>query len=116
LHSMESAQPHAVLDGSYGSFIELLIKANFGLSGASIDDPDIKLTYTSVIAYAMFDQERASLSETELRKVHQEFVRTFDVSPNFPAVLSDLEAARVLERTDGNYSFKYKHVYFFFVA
>ncbi len=116
LHSMESAQPHAVLDGSYGSFIELLIKANFGLAGASIDDPDIKLTYTSVIAYAMFEQERVSLSETELRKVHQEFVQTFDVSPNFPAVLTDLEAARVLERTDGNYSFKYKHVYFYFVA
>jgi hypothetical protein len=117
LQSIESAEPHAVLDGSYGSLYELLIKASLHLSGeAGMDDAEIKLTYTSLIAYALFTKERTTINEVELKQVHEEFGKTFDYSPGFPSVLNELRVARVLELIDGYYSFKYKHVYFYFVA
>jgi hypothetical protein len=117
LHSMESAQPHAILDGSYGSLYELLIKASMSPGGgAGVQGAEVRSNYASLVAYAMFAQERTVLAEKDLRMIDEEYKNTFDYSPNFTAVISDLISAKVLERIDGNYSFKYGHVYFYFVA
>jgi len=117
LHTMESAQPHATADASFGSLYETLIKANLRLSsGGSFDDAELKFTYTSVVAYAMFEREQQTLSEADLRKVHEEFAKTFAFSPNFKQVIAELVEANVLASEMGVYSFKYNHVYYYCVA
>ena len=117
LHTMESTQPHATSDGSFGALYELLIKASMKLaSGEGPDDTELKFTYTSVIAYAMFHQERTNLGEADLRKVHEEFVKQFGHAPHFERTLEQLVSAKVLQLIDGNYSFKYQHFYYYFAA
>ena len=65
LHTMESTQPHSTSDGSFGALYELLIKTSMKLaSSGGPDDSELKFTYTSVIAYAMFDQERTNLESS----------------------------------------------------
>jgi hypothetical protein len=117
LHTMEASQPHAISDGSFGALYELLIKTSMKLaSSGGPDDTELKFTYTSVIAYSMFHQERTSLGESDLRKVHEDFVKQFGHTPNFERTIEQLVSAKVLQLIDGNYSFKYKHFYYYFVA
>jgi len=117
LQTIEAVQPHAATDGSYGSLYEVLIKTNLQSSGDDKrDETEVKFTYISVIAYAIFDQERSSISESELRKVHEEYTARFGYSPGFKGMIANLVSAKILETVDGSYAFKYKHFYYYFVA
>jgi Calcineurin-like phosphoesterase len=117
LHTMESAQPHSTSDGSFGALYELLIKTSLKLaSGSGPDDTELKFTYISVIAFVMFERDQQFLSESDLRKVHEDYGKQFGYSPPFEQLIEQLVSAKVLERVDGNYYFKYKHFYFYFVA
>jgi hypothetical protein len=116
LHTMRSAEPHATADASFGSLYEALIKANLRFSGGGSEDAELKFTFTSVVAFAMFEKEQESLTEMELRKVHEEFSETFAFSTNFKQVVADLIQANVLVFEMGSYAFKYDHVYYYCVA
>jgi hypothetical protein len=108
LQMIESTQPHATSDGSYGSLHELLIKAQ--LSNADSlgrHSAEVKTTYLSMIAFSMFITEKTSLTESELRKLTVDYGNKFDYNPEFPAILSDLVNARALDQRNGMYSFKY---------
>jgi hypothetical protein len=117
LHTMQSAEAHATVDASFGSLYETLIKANLRFSsGGGAEDAELKFTYTSVLAHEMFDKEKESLTEGEMRKVHEEFSKKFAFSTNFQQILGDLLQANVLTKEMDAYSFKYKHVYYYCVA
>jgi hypothetical protein len=117
LQMIESTQPHATSDGSYGSLHELLIKAQ--LSNADSlgrHSAEVKTTYLSMIAFSMFVTEKRFLTEPELRKLTLEYGKKFDYNPDFPAILADLVNARALDQRNGMYSFKYQHYYYYFIA
>ena len=117
LQMIESTQPHATHDGSYGALHELLIKAHLSNAGSGgRHSAEIKATYLSMVAFTMFVNEKRFFAETELRKLTTEYTRKFDYSPAFPAILSELVSARSLELRDGLYAFKYQHYYYYFIA
>jgi hypothetical protein len=117
LQMIESTQPHATHDGSYGALHELLIKAHLSnADSGGRHNAEIKATYLSMVAFTMFANEKRFFTETELRKLTAEYTRKFDYSPVFPAILSELVSARSLELRDGLYAFKYQHYYYYFIA
>jgi hypothetical protein len=117
LQMIESTQPHATHDGSYGALHELLIKAHLSnADSGGHHNAEIKATYLSMVAFTMFVNEKHFLTETDLRKLTTEYTRKFDYTPLFPAILSDLVGARALELRDGLYAFKYQHYYYYFIA
>ena len=48
--------------------------------------------------------------------MYGEYVRLYRVTFSLERMLNELEAARMLKKVDGNYQFKYKYVYYYFVA
>jgi len=116
LQVMESTQPHATTDGSYGALCELLIRAALANSTGGLADADLKVSYISSIAYSMFSNKRHLLSEADLRRTNEDFQHRFHFGPEFPAILNELVLAKVLERQDAGYRFKYKHYYYYFLA
>ncbi len=117
LQMMESSQSHSTVGTSFGHLHETLIKASL-----SFDDQgggygaEIKFNYSSLIAFHMFEQERDSLTELELREIADEYRERFQLALDFHQSLIALVKARVLDQTDGNYRFRYKHFYYYFVA
>ena len=48
--------------------------------------------------------------------MNEDFVKQFGHTPNFTKMIEELVSAKVLQLIDGNYSFKYRHFYYYFVA
>lgn len=117
LQLVESSQSHAVTDGSYGAMYEVLIKARLSEGGAhGVMQGEMRANYLSVIAYSMFTAEQQTLTETQLRRLNDEYAKKFDFKPDFPAIIKELVNASALEHRNGGYGFKYNHYYFYFVA
>jgi 3',5'-cyclic AMP phosphodiesterase CpdA len=117
LHMMEAAQPQATFDGSYGALYEVLIKTSVSLAASeATEDIEPTFTYASLVAYQMYEHDRSGLSETELRRIHTDYVNRFHFPSDFQKMLRELIKAKVLEQTNGTHRFKYPHIYYYFVA
>jgi 3',5'-cyclic AMP phosphodiesterase CpdA len=117
LHMMVSAQPQSTLDASYGALYELLIKTSLAVAGPeSTKDVEPTFTYVSLVAYAMFEQDRRAFTESDLRRIHSQYVERFQFSSEWRQMLSDLVKANVLYPIEGNYRFRYPHFYYYCVA
>jgi hypothetical protein len=117
LHTIESSQFHSTAIGSYGALYELLIKASLSISSSDGSKADVHFNFASLVAYRMFEEERRSLAESDLRRVKSEYYDIFHIDPDLNRMLTELVAARVFERSaSGGYGFKYKHLYYYFVA
>jgi hypothetical protein len=117
LQMMESSQSHSTAATSFGHLYETLIKATLtfvdtgGTYGA-----DVKFNYLGMIAYRMFKENNNVLSEREMRAEAEEYRDRFQISIEFQQMLATLRNAGVLDSMDGNYRFRYRHFYYYFVA
>jgi hypothetical protein len=116
LHMMESSDTHATRDGSYGTFYELLIRASLGSPSIRESNPELKSSYASVLAYHMYKNERTSLSDADLKIVHDEYRAKYEIRAEGALVIRELVETRILERVGDTIKFKYPHFYFYFVA
>jgi 3',5'-cyclic AMP phosphodiesterase CpdA len=117
LHMMESAHPQSTFDGSYGALYEVLIKTSVALAAAeATSEIEPTFTYASLVAYRMYEQDRRRLSESDLRRIHMDYVERFQFSSDFQKMLGELVRAKVLDNANGAYAFKYPHIYYYFVA
>jgi predicted phosphodiesterase len=117
LHMIESANPQSTFDASYGALYEVLIKTSVALAaGDSTKEIEPTFTYASLVAYRMYAEDRRRLSESDLRRIHSDYVERFQYKSDFQKMLKDLVRAKVLEQTDGICRFKYAHIFYYFVA
>ena len=64
----------------------------------------------------MFDQDADTITDRDLKDIAKEYSAKFHITLDVQQTAAALTAARVLERIDGNYAFRYKHFYHYFVA
>jgi len=101
--------------GSYGFIYEYLITQALARS-RQIKDLNLKYSYLSELAYQMFSEKRAFLDESELRLFHAEYVKKKKIECDSSVLMADLTASSVLENRDGTHSFKYRYLFYYFVA
>lgn len=102
--------------GSYGQMYEALITAALASVSRKAVELGTKYTYTSHIAHYIFDTNRYELDESDLRKIHDEYVQQYKMSVDLKEMTEQLLEAQILSRTNGLVRFRYKYIYCYFVA
>jgi len=118
LQVLEAASPGenpASQSRSYGYLHEVMITA--ALSSEPPTSIDTSYRYISELAFRMFSGSAKRFSEAELRAHHASYCDDYAMSLNFERMLLFLERVGVLCVADGGqYAFKYKYLYHYFVA
>lgn len=116
LQAIEAGRSVDTNAGTYGYFYELFIKTNLAKMSDAMEY-DVKIGYLSFLAHRMFVERLEEPSTEELEKVHRDYELAYDLAIPFERILADLKRARILnEVTEGYYAFKYRYIYYYFVA
>lgn len=110
-----SKNPHANT-GSYGELYQRLITDRLASVAKRPSDVGTWYTLLGRLAYRMFGSERRTISLEEFRQVYLEYYDVFKIHYDINALCESFLRAQILERRDGNISFKYRDFYHFFVA
>jgi hypothetical protein len=102
--------------GSFGYLYEVLVTTALNATKGPKAQLEKKYIFLARLAYRMFKLDVDVLSGSDVRGVAEEYSKSHLVKVDIDAMLDDLEDARVLRKTDGNYSFAYRHFFYYFVA
>jgi hypothetical protein len=100
---------------TYGYFFEIIV-SNSLAQGSTRVQYDILKAYLARIAYRMFSSRLTALTDGEWRAAHAEYEKWADVKLSLEQMLSDLTSRRVLVRSSDAIEFKYRFLYYYFVA
>ncbi len=115
LYASDTATPIDLSASTHGYFYELIIKIVIA-SGRTSLEYDIAASYLAYLAYQMFKQ-RCVIVETErFKTIHEEFLEKYVIERTFEKMKDQLIEQHILVERDGEYSFKYKFMYYYFVA
>lgn len=103
-------------EGSFGYLYEVLVTGALSKSNSSRPQIDKKYTFLSLLAYRMFKDGHSAKSVPDVRTLAAEYSQSHLVNVDIDAMLKDLEYAQILVNIEGNYSFSYRHLYYYFVA
>lgn len=101
--------------GSFGSMYEALIIRAMA-EGASSTELDIAYSFLARIAWAMLQTDREFLSPAEIELVAAEYEAEVAVKLDLNVQLRRLEERRVLTKSEGEWSFRYPYIFFYFAA
>ena len=100
---------------TYGYFYEILIKNALAVGSNKIKF-DIKTAFLTHLAWTMHVRGQAEIAENELRSIYDGFLHRKALARPFAEMRDDLVQALILGRLGDQYWFKYKYVFYYFVA
>ncbi|HKM47473.1 MAG TPA: metallophosphoesterase [Terriglobales bacterium] len=115
LQADEQEKAKAAEAGSFGYLYEVLVTTALSVSKGKAQ-LDKKYNFLSLLAYTMFKDRVKSMPLSRVKEIAKQYSEAKLVTVDFAAMLSDLELARVLINIDGNYSFEYPHLFYYFIA
>ncbi len=115
LQTVESGETN-LSESAYGYYYEHLIRQS--LIGMRLKNEDIDAfnNYLSYLAYNLFKKGDVEFSEKEFMDFHLYFNDEFALSISFTDYCNQLIKANILSLKGRSFSFKYKYIYYFFVA
>jgi len=116
LQADQENKAEAAEAGSFGYLYEVLVTVTLSHSEGPNAQLEKKYTFLSRLAYKMFKSETESLPLAKIKQIAQEYEQAYLITVNVESILADLEEARVLANADGNYSFTYPHLFYYFIA
>ena len=117
LQTAEAAASPGTASGSYGYMYEALITSALASASKSFADVDTKYTYLAHLAYSYYHLDVTSgLSRETIDQISREYFSEFRISFSVEEMLSELMETHILTKMGGNYAFKYKYIYCYFVA
>lgn len=116
LQQIIAQTPINTTSGSYGYFYEYLITEALAATSA-IKDVDLKYNYIAELAFRIFEKKQHYLTETQLQEFHDFYNQEYQLSVRYDEIKNDLLSSGIVGfSTDGNFRFKYRYVYYYFVA
>ncbi len=73
-------------------------------------------SYLAFFAYRLFENEQSEMGRDDVTLLHREFERRFEIALDFRSIQADLVACGILIVTSDIIKFKYKYIYYYFVA
>jgi predicted MPP superfamily phosphohydrolase len=104
------------IHGSYGHIYEAFITKRLSAIVQKPTQIGAYYTYLSQFAYEMFSQNKKSLTAADVQKVHDSFVKKYDIPWLLENTLPKLESTGIFAETPDGYSFGQRYCYFLFVA
>lgn len=115
LQTLESVRPSDYSLTSHGHCYEFLITQSLYRANISRDDLAICINYLSEFAYFIYKRHGYSISEKEYEEFANSYSRNFIIESH-EKVLETLISARIVCKHDKLYYFRYKYIYYFYVA
>jgi len=115
LFASDTATPIDLSASTHGYFYELIIKIVIA-SGRTSLEYDIAASYLANLAYQMFKQRCFTVKTERFKIIHDEFLRKYEIERSFEKMKAQLLEQHILAERYGEYSFKYKFMYYYFVA
>lgn len=105
LQAWESNTTHDMTSGAYGYLYETLILKALSTIELTPPEIDVVMTFLSRAAYELFKEQQGYFSGTDLRRLQGEYYAIY--KSRLPdGFLDKLQAARVLQSTEGQYRFR----------
>jgi Calcineurin-like phosphoesterase len=116
LQTIEAHNAPSTPSGSYGYLYEALLTS--ALANVCKDSAELDLMYTFIsrLAFYLFSTERKLLSRADVEHISGKYFDEYSIPLNVSDLLARLETAQVILKLSGNYSFRYKYVYYYFVG
>jgi 3',5'-cyclic AMP phosphodiesterase CpdA len=102
--------------GSYGFLYESLLTTALAQSSGLDEDLGTQYTYLSEFAYYLFTRQEHSIGMSEALGWHESHCKKYSLRLNFEKLLSNFCQASVLCVRDNTVTFRYKYMYYYFVA
>jgi hypothetical protein len=116
LQQIATHTPTNTTSGSYGYFYEYLITGALA-STSAIKDVDLKYNYIAELAFRIFEKKQHYLTDQQLQEFHEFYNHEYRLSVRFGDIKADLINSGIVGfSADGNFQFKYRYVYYYFVA
>jgi hypothetical protein len=109
----KTADPQA---GSYGALLEALIFKVLGKVSAEFPDFQTKIVFVSRLAFHLFETRHQNVTNAEVQHLTEGYFNEYSIRLEAGSILRDLEEARILYESGGNYRFSYSYYYYYFVA
>ena len=116
LQALEARRSTSTPSGSYGYLYEALL--TLALSRVTSDTTELDLMYTFIsrLAHFLFSADRKMLSRGDVESVARGYFNEYTIHINVSDYLEKLERAHILLSLNGNYAFRYRYIYYYFVA
>lgn len=115
LQAAETAMPIDVQASTYGYFYELFIR-NRMAGGSTIVEFDVMNAYLTYLAFRMFDQRLPHVTYREAEEIHNDYEKLFDITVSQEGILKELVDRQILEQFDEGYRFRYRYIFYYFIA
>jgi hypothetical protein len=102
--------------GSFGYIVQRIVIDALGVTRGRRPLIERKDYLLRRLSYYLFEHGQSAVSDQEFESVVADFARRKMVKANSAELLDDLLHGRILDRIDGQISFKYEHYRFYFLA
>jgi hypothetical protein len=116
LQARESSKAANLVNGSYGYLYETLITTALARVGGDSTEIDTRYTFISRIAHYLFERKQEYITEQEIQALSDEYLESYEIPIGVQKLVGDLEEAKLLVENDGSLRFRYKYVFYYFVA
>ncbi|MFA7061667.1 MAG: metallophosphoesterase [Pedobacter sp.] len=116
LQSFEAVSPHNLKTSSQGYYYDYLIIQSLGRLVKRNDEIDAIYSYITELSFTLFSAEQTEITKENLLSYHQKFCKDYSVKIDFNDYLNTLVDAKILDCLDDVIKFKYRYIYYFFVA
>lgn len=122
LQTIEAGHPYNLEESSFGYYYQYLIIEAIGRIVKTNEEIDAYHTFIMELAYHLFSNRSREISRYDFNEFHAWYCKEYDVSPSFASLvnpdqlLDNSVSAKILEKSEGGYRFKYRYIYNFFVA
>lgn len=115
LQASEAVAPIDLGASTHGYFYEIFIRAALA-RGRTRVEYDVVSSYLAHLAYRFFVDRRVSAERSIVQIIHEEYEARHALRRAFDTMIENLVDQQILALRDGRYRFKYKYLYYFFVA
>ena len=116
LQAIEDGTSQNLKDSAYGRYYECLITAALSKLNKGHCVIDAYYNYITELAYYFSKKQIREVSIDDLKRFHDEYCTNYSITLSMNTVVSGLKEAHILEEKNNICKFKYKYIYYFFVA
>jgi hypothetical protein len=116
LQQLEAASKVTTTAGSFGYLYEVLVTTSLSRKRGLRIDLDAKYNYLTELAHHLFRNKKRSLSEDDLRAWHHSYCADYKIAIDFGPIRDEFVDTGVIDSRHGEYRFRYKYLYYFFVG
>jgi len=116
LQSFEAVVPHDLTESSYGYYYDFLIYQALGRIDGKNEEIDAYVNYLAELANYFFHEKSREISWEKLVDFHKWYCDEYAVTSSIDKHISNLIKASMLTKRSDMISFKYRYIYYYFVA